>query len=373
MRKKNKTRQTASGQRWSAYQPSEAAPWDLRRVVHLHRRTGFAGTWAEIQRDLHDGPQAAVDRLLDGKACSTGVPDDFDFLSRVIGDAAVASDNPARLKAWWVYRMLFAPDPLSERLALVWHNHFATSNRKVDSLGLMRTQNEIFRRLARAPFGQLLRQIVKHPALLIWLDADANRKEHPNENLARELMELFTLGVGNYGERDVKEAARALTGWTVTRGRFRFVREQHDDGIKTILGHTGRLDGDDLVKILLEHPATARQLAWRLCHELMGDGVVGADDLDALADGLRQRKLDVGWAIETILRSELFFQRRTSAAASGRPPSLSWARFGHWSCLIRRPARSFWPNGSPGWDRICSIRPTSSAGTAGGPGSRPAR
>ena len=121
---------------WAAYSPDNAAPWDLRRAVHLRRRAGFAATWDELQRDLKDGPQASIDRLLSGKARTDGVPDDFDA-----GAARLAEDTeagrsfgvpePARLKAWWVYRMLYGPDPLTERLALMWHNHFATSFEKV--------------------------------------------------------------------------------------------------------------------------------------------------------------------------------------------------------------------------------------------------
>ena len=158
-------------------------------------------------------------------------------MARTIGDAAVASGNPNRLKAWWLYRMLFSPDPLGERLTLMWHNHFATSNRKVQDLALMREQNDLLRQHARATFGELLHAVVKHPAMLVWLDADANRKGHPNENLARELMELFTLGVGNYTEDDVQAAARALTGWTVVGGRFGFRETRHDDGEKVFLAH----------------------------------------------------------------------------------------------------------------------------------------
>src|SRR5262249_17720534 len=159
-----------------------------------------------------DGPKASIDRLLSGRARTDGVPADFAdvaaLLARSAGDAE-------RLKAWWVYRMQFGPDPLTQRLALMWHNHFATSIAQVRDAGTMRRQNEIFRDLARAPFGKLLTAVTHDPALLLWLDAPANRVGHPNENLARELMELFTLGIGHYTEADVKEAARALTGWTV--------------------------------------------------------------------------------------------------------------------------------------------------------------
>src|SRR5487761_1256590 len=203
------------------YTPDERRPWNLRRVGHLHRRAGFAATWNELQRDLNDGPQAAVDRLLTGKAYSSGVPEGFEDTSRLLADAAVASGSIHRLKAWWIYRMLFSPDPLGERLTLMWHNHFATSNRKVEDVSLMRRQNDLLREYARAPFGALLSRAAKDPAVLIWLDADSNRREHPNENLARELMELFSLGVGNYSETDVKEVARALTGWTVKNRAFR--------------------------------------------------------------------------------------------------------------------------------------------------------
>src|SRR5207248_2489517 len=150
---------------------------------------------------------------------------------------------------------------LGERLTLFWNNHFATSNLKVNDLRAVHRQNATLRELARAPFSQLLARSIREPALLIWLDAPANRKEHPNENFARELMEVFTLGIGHYAESDVNEAARALTGTTVTaRGEFREIEERHDDGEKTILGKAGPWRTDDLVNMLLDHPATARRL-----------------------------------------------------------------------------------------------------------------
>ena len=293
---------------WTRYQPSAAAEWNLRRVVHLHRRAGFAATWNELQRDLKDSPQAAIDRLLKGESRSVGVPQSFEKMAAVIGDAAVGSNHINRVKAWWLYRMLFTPEPLTERLVLMWHNHFATSNLKVDDAALMRRQNDIFRKFARAPFRELLRSVVKHPAMLVWLDADANRKEHPNENLARESMELFTLGAGNFTEHDVKEAARALTGWSIQDGKFRNDDKFHDAGEKTIFGKSGPWTGDDYIRLLLEHPATARRLAFRICELFMGEGAGAA--IDELADGLRHRDLDIGWAVETVLRSEEFFADR---------------------------------------------------------------
>jgi hypothetical protein len=288
---------------WVAYTPGGEAPWDLRRVVHLHRRAGFAATWSELKRDLRDGPGPSIDRLLVGRTRET-VPDNF---HTVADQLAGRAGEPAALKAWWLYRMLHGPDPLGERLTLLWHNHFATSNDKVNDLAAMRRQNGLFRQHARGRFHQLLEAVVHDPALLIWLDAPANRKGKPNENLGRELMELFTLGVGHYTETDVKEAARALTGWRVKDGAWQERALDHDDGEKTILGRKGRWTGDDLVRLLLEHPATSRRLAWRLCEWLMGEKVVDAATLDALAAGLRAHHLDIGWGVATVLRSRAFF------------------------------------------------------------------
>jgi uncharacterized protein (DUF1800 family) len=292
---------------WAPYVPDANSTWDLRRVVHLHRRAGFAATWDEIQRDLKDGPAASVDRVLAGKAATEGVPEEFQKTADLLGESAASARDPARLKAWWVYRMLFGPDPLTERLALMWHNHFATSNLKVDDLAAMRQQNELFRKLGRAPFGELLNAVVHGPAMLVWLDAPSNRKGHPNENLARELMELFSMGVGHYTEADVKEAARALTGWSLEDDAFTEVPARHDAGDKTILGHKGPWKGDDLVRMVLEHPATPRRLAWRVCELFLGEKALKTADVAALADGLRERHHDMGWAVETVLRSRTFF------------------------------------------------------------------
>ena len=137
------------GTAWARYEPTAEAPWDLRRVVHLHRRAGFAGNWAEIQRDLKDGPEASINRILTGSS-RTGVPDGFESKANLLADAAVASADINRLRAWWIFRMLASPDPLAERLTLMWHDHFATAQSKVEDLALMRRQNDTFRRLARA-------------------------------------------------------------------------------------------------------------------------------------------------------------------------------------------------------------------------------
>jgi uncharacterized protein (DUF1800 family) len=296
----------APTEHWRAYEPDAKAPWDLRRVVHLHRRAGFAATWAELQQDVKDGPEAALDRLLRGSA-NTAAPIEFAATADTLAEAAVAAGEIGRLKAWWFYRMLFGPDPLGEKLTLLWHDHFATANAKVGDPGLMRRQNDALRKYARGKFSDLLNASVREPALLAFLDAPANRKGHPNENLGRELMELFTLGVGHYTEADVKEAARALTGWTANEGKFAQDPAKHDDGDKTVLGRTGKWTGADLVRLLLEQPATSERIALKLCRQFFGEKAAPPGALKELAAGLREHELDIGWGVGVILRSKLFF------------------------------------------------------------------
>src|SRR5580693_8146746 len=299
-----------SPSRWSAYRPSASAPWDLARAWTLHRRAGFAATWDELQRDLESGPDAAVDRVLDGTSRIQGTLAEFASTADLLGEAAASGGDIHRLQAWWLFRMLFTPDPLTERLTLVWHNHFATSQLKVEDVEAMRRQNETFRRHGRGPFGDLLRAMLCDPALLKWLDASSNRTGKPNENLARELMELFTLGVGQFSECDVKEVARALTGRTVVQSRYAVRPDWHDDTPQTILGKTDHFDGDKIADLLLQQPATARRLAWRLCQAFLGESVVDDLAVSELAERLRADGLHVGRAVELILRSELFFSKR---------------------------------------------------------------
>jgi uncharacterized protein (DUF1800 family) len=304
---------------WSPYRPTTAEPWNLERAWMLRRRAGFAATWTELERDVADGPGPAVDRVLSGECRSEGVAADFTRTADLLGDSACNAADARRLQAWWLYRALFTPDPLLERLTLAWHDHFATSQHKVDDFAAMRRQNETFRSFARGPFGDLLRAILRDPALLVWLDAPTNRKGKPNENLARELMELFTLGVGRYTESDVKGAARALTGRTVTQGRFEERPNDHDDGEKLILGKTARFDADTFADHLLAQPAVGDRLAWRLCATFLGEGVADGRALAELADRLRRDGLHVGRAVATVLHSAFFFSAKNLRARVSDP------------------------------------------------------
>jgi uncharacterized protein (DUF1800 family) len=323
---------------WKPYEPTQAAPWNLCRAVHLHRRAAFGATWTELQRDLSGTPQEAVTRLLVGEARIDGVPSDYEATAQMLTDAAASSQLDRRLKAAWAYRMLFSPDPLTERLSLLWHDHFATSNLKVENLKYMRGQNDALRKNARSKFADLLTAAVHSPATLVWLDADKNTAQQPNENLGRELMELFTLGIGNYTETDVKQAARALTGWRVANDDFRFQTERHDPGEKTILGETQAFDGDKLLTLLLQHPATSKRLAQKICRMLLADTLADEVAIDALAAQLRATELDLGQAVETVLRSQRFFADENIAAVINTPPQYAIAAVRMLECFSPPPS-----------------------------------
>jgi uncharacterized protein (DUF1800 family) len=294
---------------WAVYEPSADAPWDRARVAHLHRRAGFAASWAVMERDLRAGPAASVDRLLEGEPASLdGTPAaEFAALLDAMATQLGASGTITRAQGIWLYRMIFTPHPLLERLTLFWHNHFATSNAKVENIFLMQRQNALLRAHALGDFKALLGAIGKDPAMLLWLDATENRKAHPNENYAREVMELFTLGRGHYTEKDVQEAARAFTGGNIVRDRYREIPEQHDDDAKTILGRTGNFRSDDVARILLDQPACAEFLCSKLFREFVSEVDRPPSALIApLALAFRESGYDIRVPVSLILRSRLF-------------------------------------------------------------------
>ncbi len=289
---------------WAAFEPDAAAAWDRPRVAHLYRRAGFAASWKQLDEAVAAGCQATVERLLAGEPAS----DSFYQQAQRSAESLLATGNPAQLAAWWLNVMLHSPHPLLEKLTLFWHGHFATSAAKVTDARMMYVQNAILRKHALGRFGALLGEVSKDPAMLIWLDATTNHKAHPNENFAREVMELFCLGLGNYSEHDIKEAARAFTGWELRQGEFRRNVGQHDDGEKTVLSQTGRWTGDDVLRILLAQPATARFLVRKLFRHLVSETLdPPAALIDPLAEGLRQREYDLSWLVRTLLSSRLFY------------------------------------------------------------------
>ncbi len=295
---------------WKPFEPSRTRPWTIATVAHLHRRAAFAPSFSVLKRDLASGPSESVDRLLKGEANSeVGTPaSELEATFAAMGSQLSPSADLTRIQAIWLYRMIFTPHPLRERMTLFWHNHFATSNVKVQSPLLMQRQNDLFRTHALGDFRALVSAIGKDPAMLIWLDSTINRKAKPNENYAREVMELFTLGRGHYTERDIQEAARAFTGWFVVRDQFEEVPRQHDDGSKSILGHTGNWSGDDIPAILLEQPACALFICRKLFRHFVSEMDDPSDALLApLAKSLRDSGYRIEKPVEMILRSNLFF------------------------------------------------------------------
>lgn len=249
------------------YSPSALAlsPEETR---HLLERTAFGGSTVLYEKlRLLDRAQA-VDLLLNAPKQRSALPH-FSPLAKP------TEKNPQQrkqwrkegqeLRQWWLKEMFITHDPMRERMALFWHGHFTSSLQKVKPPQLMAQQNQLFYTHGLGNFSDLLHSIAKDPAMLIYLDGRANRKNSPNENFARELLELFTLGEGHYTEADIKAAARALTGWSVDKkGSFIFRKKQHDDGVKTFLGETGRWNGDDVLRIILKQPQTARWMVSRL-------------------------------------------------------------------------------------------------------------
>src|SRR2546421_13025549 len=173
---------------WQPYKPSAESPWDIRKVGHLYRRAGFGATWEELEAGLKTGPEKAIDQLLQ----SGPGQDKADPVAEILATEATKSNNDQYARAWWLYRMLYTSHPLREKLTLFWHNHFATSNSKVRSAKLMFEQNVTLRRHALSKFRPFLLDMSKDTAMLIWLDSNDNTRRAPNENYAREVMELFS-------------------------------------------------------------------------------------------------------------------------------------------------------------------------------------
>jgi uncharacterized protein (DUF1800 family) len=229
------------------------------RMAHLLRRAGFGPAPGEIDARLNDGYEATVNAFVESGSISDGLADLDKQIGGILDFNAIED-----VRAWWIYRMIHSRRPLVEKMAFFWHGHFATAVSKVGQPYLMYVQNQLFREYCLGSFGNLLLRAARDPAMLIWLDGSSNRKSHPNENFAREVMELFTTGIGHYTEKDVQEAARAFTGWTLRDNQFFFDAGQHDFGKKTFLGQEGDLDGADVIRILAEHSVTAERLARKL-------------------------------------------------------------------------------------------------------------
>jgi uncharacterized protein (DUF1800 family) len=290
------------------------------RIAHLYRRAGFGARAEELDAAVAAGYEATVDRLLDLSRPDTGADA---VAAPTFAKPRAASELPSdpqarraaqqaeqktqreegvRLSQWWVDRMVLSTTPLREKLTLFWHGHFATSVQKVKEPELMYRQNQIFRSQGAGSFEALAQAVAKDPSMLIWLDANQNRRESPNENFARELFERFTLGIGNYSEPDVKDASRAFTGWQYRRQNdtFTVAAALHDTGAKTVLGQTGPFGGEDVVRLAAHQPASAAFVSSRLWSHFARPARPDDPLVKELAAGFAANDLDVGRLLRAI-------------------------------------------------------------------------
>ena len=303
---------------------------ERERIAHLLRRAGLGASQGEVEYYLRLGYRGAVEALLDYEK----IPEDYsDLLRRLQSDSPQL--RPLHAKMWWIARLLTTRRPLQERMVLFWHNHFATSASKVPRAELMIRQNETFRRLALGSFREMLLAVSRDAAMLLWLDNHLNRKGKPNENYARELLELFTMGIGHYTEQDVKEAARAFTGWTLRpRVGFQFVPAQHDDGEKVFLGQRGNFDGTDVIDILVKHPKTAEYICTKLFRFFAYDNPE-PPVIRALTKTYFDSGYHIGAVVKQILLSEAFLSPRALRTMVKSPVdfvvgTLRCLGVGHW-------------------------------------------
>lgn len=306
-----------------------ASRWNFSTAAHFLNRAGFGGTPSEIEALAALPFEDAVDQWVEASSPMAAPPDAgwgrFDphlvtereeiksatperrrELERVYRRRVI--QETAAMQQRWLEQMVRTTAPLQEKLTLFWHGHFATSLSKVRSPYLMWRQNELFRQHGRGSWRNLLGEVARDPAMLIWLDQAQSRASHPNENFARELMELFTLGEGNYTEKDVSEAARAFTGFSIDRHRWEFVfRSQlHDGDAKTVLNKSGRLNGEDVLDILAETPQSALFITGRLWNHFAGS-IPDPGLHQALAtEFIRQGRQFKPW-LRTLFRAEAFY------------------------------------------------------------------
>ena len=252
---------------------------DIALMAHLMRRAGFGASRAELEARAAKGYAATVDELVHPEQSA---PADEYVLLRYQPGALLPGGMPPMGNINWMFHMVNTQRPLEEKMTLFWHHVFATGNSKVDNYDQLLEQISMFRHMGMGNYRDLLLGLAKNPAMIYFLDNNENHKRAVNENWGRELLELFSMGVGNYTEKDVREASRAFTGWTIAPkiprlpyGRFpwqfEYLPQDHDDGEKEFLGHKGRFNGDDIINIVVQQPACHRFIARHLYNFFVAD------------------------------------------------------------------------------------------------------
>ena len=276
------------------------------RIALLLRRAGFAARPDVVQRYQQLGWEATLQELLHPER----VDEDLDALLVRLQGSLLDLQNFEDIQTWWLYRMVQTHRPLLEKLTLFWHGHFAVANYKVGNPLLMHQHVEVLRSNALGRFDDMLLAVSKDPAMLIWLDGGVNRRNAPNENFGRELLELYTMGIGSYDEDDVLAAARAFTGWNLRNNEFFFDENQHDAGNKIFLGTSGAFDGADILTMVAKQPETAQRISERLFAFFAYPNPEPAV-LAPLIDTYTESGHDIQAIVEAILRSDAFYSDRS--------------------------------------------------------------
>ncbi len=346
--------------------PISAQDWNAERAAHLLERAGFGGTPDEIQRFTAMTPEAAMNQLVDFQGVDNSRLAPFDesgvfdpgvdpfpesrpattTMAKQQGEALGVKVKPNgnrkmqpvvnkfffwlrasrletdRLGYWWANRMLTTQRPLEEKMALFWHGHFANNEEKVRDYRKMQRQLALFHAKGTGNFRELLIGAAQDPAMLAFLDAGVNVKGAPNENFAREIMELFTMGVGNYSEKDIREAARAFTGWNYAGVEFKKIDAKHDDGVKNVLGRSGNFDGVQVIDIILDQPVTAEFVAGKVYRYLVRQELTNSTKKQ-LAAVLRDSKYELAPLLKTIFLSKDFYSAPSTATRIKSPVELA--------------------------------------------------
>jgi uncharacterized protein (DUF1800 family) len=322
--------------------PLSASKWNEATAAHLLNRAAFGGTPAEIEAVRRKGLAFAVRDLVEVPPDAANIsPPEWahprnireqrmeikaakdrgeDFKEKRREVRMMEGENIVDLRRWWLDRMMNGPAPLLEKMTLFWHGHFATSVQKVKDAYWMWLQNDTLRRNALGNFAALVKKISRDPAMMIYLDLQESRSEHPNENWARELMELFTVGIGNYTEDDIRASARAFTGYRVdmTNQQFRFMPMQQDLGQKTFMSRSGPLNGDDIINLLVAKPACS-QFIGRKLWRFFAEDEPPQQVVDAIAASLRAHNFEMKPVLHEIFSSSELYSDRVMGAQIKSP------------------------------------------------------
>ncbi len=308
---------------------------DIALMAHLMRRAGFGAHRDELERRLATGYEQTVEELLDPE--KHDIPEvDEEVLFRYMPNLEYCT-SPRLGRMEVIYRMMNSQRPLEEKMSLFWHQLFATGEAKINKAQEMVDQMALFRKYGMGSYQELLVELARNPAMIYWLDNNENHKDAPNENWGRELLELFSLGVGNYTEQDVYECSRAFTGWTITdripRGGpgyfpwgFGYVAEDHDDTEKQFLGHKGRFNGEDIVDIVVGQTATHQFIARHLYNFFVADEVQvpawqdtppkDPDAVNAIVDAFVKSGYDMRSTLRVLFNSDFFKEARFARVKS---------------------------------------------------------